>query len=74
MAMGDPLCASRANTASVRHITTDATEELKIDISHATISDLKASERESKASCVEKISRYFRPQVFQDLRSILRHV
>ena len=31
MALGDPLCASQANSASLRHITTDATEEIKLD-------------------------------------------
>ena len=31
MALGDALCASRAYTASQRHITTGATEEIKLD-------------------------------------------
>ena len=31
MALGDPWCASRASAASLRHITTDATEEVKFD-------------------------------------------
>jgi bifunctional non-homologous end joining protein LigD len=31
VALGDPLCASRDNSASLRHITADATEEIKLD-------------------------------------------
>ena len=36
MALGDRLCASRANTASQRHITADATEEILCGGPHKT--------------------------------------